>query len=135
MATSNSSTPSPIASIQSTLILPAEEKENEVENGGGTAADLEQGIHVLPCHIDFTGPASVSTFFQPQPLFPIQQQQLRLEDNHINASTTTLKLATFRGHLLVGEKMEMPTGYQIYAVYEQGGAEVEGENAGAGNKG
>jgi hypothetical protein len=96
MISSNGSfkTPSPVA-----VILDGSDQK---ENDEGHQQKLN--VHSLPCYINYSGPAPVETFFQPESL---------------NINGIHSKAATFRGHLLLGKNVEMTEGFRIYAVREE----------------
>lgn len=58
---------------------------------------------LLPFHTPYSGPAPVSTFFLPR----------SMPDSREDApSGSTLLLGAFRGRQLVGQKLNLPTGYE-----------------------
>lgn len=71
--------------------------------------DLEEvgSIHSLPCSIPFTGPARVSNYFKTEPI-------------------SGGKVAAFRGHLLYGQTVALPSDYKIFAVRETENKASEG---------
>ncbi|KAL7079746.1 hypothetical protein ACQ4LE_001154 [Meloidogyne hapla] len=90
---SNRSDSSPFA-----IISDSELTSNELKKENNSEENL---LHSLPCHIEFTGPAPVSVFFNKENLY------------HEN-----MRAASFRGHMLLNKTVKVPEGYEIYTVTE-----------------
>ncbi|VDK20828.1 unnamed protein product [Anisakis simplex] len=59
-------------------------------------------IHLLPCHLGYTGGANVQAYFQREKV-----------DENGN------EISTFRGHLLNGSVQKLPDGYKMFVVKER----------------
>lgn len=68
----------------------------------GSDLDPPNKLHSLPFFLDYTGPALVSQFFRPEQL-----------------SDGKTKAVSFRGHLLLGQRVELPDGYVIACAEKQ----------------
>lgn len=82
----------PIASIQNESQIPPSADQNISQSS----------FHLMPCHIHYTGPAQLSTFFKSE---------------IINEDLT--KIAAFQGYPLLGNKIQLPNEYQFYAISEE----------------
>lgn len=69
-----------------------ERKEDKIQS--------ESQIHILPCQLDYTGPANVSSFF-PQ-------------------KTDSNGWTSFRGHSLQPSNVTIPSGFQLNILRKQG---------------
>lgn len=71
-------------------------------------------IHLMPCRIDYTGPANVSNYFRPE----------RSENGNL--------AATFRGRLLNGTDVKLPEGYRLHVTREKPAQGVAGKQVRSG---
>lgn len=86
--------------------------------------DLEEvgSIHSLPCSIPFTGPARVSNYFKTEPI----SGGKGFFTDHQRSNADAYLVAAFRGHLLYGQTVALPSDYKIFAVRETENKASEG---------
>nr|CAD2148218.1 unnamed protein product [Meloidogyne enterolobii] len=90
------------ATISNTeLTILNELRKDENSQNSQDCLEEENLLHSLPCHIEFTGPAPVSVYFNKENL------------HHEN-----VRAASFRGHMLLNKLVKVPEGYEIYTVSE-----------------
>ncbi|KAJ2390613.1 hypothetical protein H4S02_001762 [Coemansia sp. RSA 2611] len=78
---------------------------------GNDEAQTVDCLHLLPCAVKYSGPASTSTYFLPQ-----QQPNLTYE-------------ATFRGRQLLGRKVHLPENYTGHIVVDSVATGEAGDSA------
>ncbi|CCG82026.1 Ribonuclease H2 complex subunit [Taphrina deformans PYCC 5710] len=74
-------------------------------------------VHLVPCHINYSGPAPVSEYFQSTPI-PPSETAITDERNGQNQ-----RLAYFRGRKLLGVATPLPDGY-VGTIYTPSRAET-----------
>lgn len=63
-------------------------------------------LHILPCHIKYSGPAPVSEYFQPTD-FPVEHGAVESKESGL--AEQKLKEAYFRGRRLIGTQVDVPS--------------------------
>ncbi|KAH9574481.1 hypothetical protein CY35_01G060000 [Sphagnum magellanicum] len=76
------------------------------ESLGGSDPYSENAMHLLPCCINYTGPAEVSTYFKPTEM-------------GLNEEGIEMKKAAFRGRRLMGSTLTIPDGYQGFVMNKE----------------
>ncbi|KAI3420480.1 uncharacterized protein J3R85_012787 [Psidium guajava] len=86
----------------------------------GPSVDLNGGVHLLPCTIEYDGPCAVSQYFKPRP-------------TGVEVDGLAVQEAYFRGRKLQGAAVPLPPGYSGFVLGKKTFGETSGSEISEGN--